>query len=269
MPMGLLRSVVLLLAGAAVASLAIARLFAWGPMPEAAHDVGLIRIESQLTEITDRLYDLARRLTTLEHALAQPPLILSGREREPGEEPGEDQPDLEDWGGFSGGDRDSWVRAWLKPVPRAVDRAVTSDARAARAAAERVILDPAASEADKVRAHGELRFKGGEYSAAALGELLRIGAHSVDAQSRADVWRFFNDAYCPPALVGPLQRALACDPAANVREKAAETLGNHLAMPGVPASLTAALKDPDEGVRAMVARTLRRMQPSQTMLQPR
>jgi hypothetical protein len=95
--MGLLRSVVLLLAGAAVASLAFALLFAWGPTPEAAYDVGLIRIESQLTEITGRLDDLERRLTTLEHALAEP-VILSGPEREPGEEPGEVEPDPTDWG---------------------------------------------------------------------------------------------------------------------------------------------------------------------------
>jgi hypothetical protein len=272
--MGTLRPIVLLLAGAALASLALALLFAW--RPEVALDGGSIRLESQLTAIASRFDDLDRRLTALEHAPA--PAVINGSfEREPAdlaarleaieESLREAQRDATREGG--GHNNDSRLATWLQPVPRAADRPVAPDARTARAAAERVILDPAANEADKVRTHGELRYQGGEYSTAALSELLRIGASGADAQTRADVWRFFDGAYCPPALVGPLQRALACDPAANVREEAAETLGNHLAVPGVRASLTAALQDADEGVRAKVARTLRGVQPSHAMLQPR
>jgi hypothetical protein len=132
---------------------------------------------------------------------------------------------------------------------------------------EATILDARTKDSQKVEAHGRLRWVAGDYSAAALAELIRIGARSADAALRADVWRLFDGASTPPALMQPLLTALARDGSPIVRSEAAETLGHFLGDPRVVAALNAATQDADPDVQAKARRTLSGALPSARMLQ--
>jgi outer membrane murein-binding lipoprotein Lpp len=133
----------------------------------------------------------------------------------------------------------------------------TKEDAARREAAQRTILDPKASVKDKLAAHEQLRRVPDAYTPAMVQELLRIAAATDDGQERADVWRCFDGSSKLPALVQPLLRALASDPADIAREEAAETLGNYLDDPVVESALQwSAARDGAERVRAKAQRTL-------------
>lgn len=138
---------------------------------------------------------------------------------------------------------------------------------AAEVAAERIalverarttIVDPRASEADKLRAWGQLRGAGPDaWTPEVVAEMARIGLTSSDAAVRADVWR---QASAPrarsDALVPPLLQALA-DAEARVRSEAAETLGRYREHGLVVQALEAtAANDPDDDVRRQARRSL-------------
>lgn len=130
--------------------------------------------------------------------------------------------------------------------PRAIESARTT------------ILDPRASEADKIAAWSTLRQAGPDaWTDVVVDEMIRLGLGSADAQVRAAVWRQADADARSERLVPALLQALAQDSAANVREEAAETLENYLDSPGVRAALeTAGSADADEGVRRQARRSL-------------
>lgn len=126
------------------------------------------------------------------------------------------------------------------------------------AAVESRILDSSLPIADKLRVHEALRNVQGAYTPRMVQELILIGTSNPDATVRADVWRFFDGATKLPVLVPHLLRALVQDPAAEVREEAADTLGMYADDPAVaPALRDAAARDLDQRVRDKAARTLR------------
>lgn len=171
-----------------------------------------------------RLDDLLRRVARLEAERAQPP---SERRPTPQEE----------------------AQAEVERLQR---RAARDAERAAGAAPARDrILDPRASETDKLAAWRALRDAGPDaWTDAVVAEMARIGLTSPSAQVRADVWRQADARARSERLVPSLMQALVHDPDASTREEAAETLANYLDSPGVRAALeAAAANDADPNVK--------------------
>ena len=171
-----------------------------------------------------RLDDLLRRVAQLEAQRAQP---TSERRPTPLEE----------------------AQAEAERLQR---RAARDAERAAGAAPARdKILDPRASESDKLAAWSVLRDAGPDaWTDAVVAEMARIGLTSPSAQVRADVWRQADARARSERLVPSLMQALVHDVDASTREEAAETLANYLDSPGVRAALeAAAANDADPNVK--------------------
>ncbi|MEM9379519.1 MAG: HEAT repeat domain-containing protein [Planctomycetota bacterium] len=129
--------------------------------------------------------------------------------------------------------------------------------RKAEAAARETILDPSASEADKIDAWRTLR-SSDEWGAGIVEEMIRIGESSPDEETRADVWRQADARDRSDLLVQPLLNALAHDTSAAVRSEAAETLGNYRSVPGVLDALRHAAEfDASEEVREEASDAMR------------
>lgn len=121
------------------------------------------------------------------------------------------------------------------------------------------ILDPRATEQDKLRAWGSLRNREGAWTDAVVAEMTRIGLSSADPAVRADVWRQADGRSTHPAMAVALLQALQSDAVAGVREEAAETLENYADRPDVQQALRLAREhDPDEKVRRYAQRSLER-----------
>lgn len=130
--------------------------------------------------------------------------------------------------------------------------------RLAREQGSRRVLDPKATDKDKVKAHEALRYVPDAYTPAMVQELVRIGNSHPDADTRADVWRFFDGRSHIPTLVPHLLQALVQDASEKVRDEASETLGNYLKDPTVLLALRyAAENDASMRVRRKAIRTLR------------
>lgn len=119
------------------------------------------------------------------------------------------------------------------------------------------ILSANVSEADKVRAFGQLRGIKGSWNEAIVATMVQIGLGSADPELRADVWRQASTDQLHPAMAEALVVALQQDAAADAREEAAETLARYREQPGVRAALEAAANgDGAADVRAQAARSL-------------
>jgi hypothetical protein len=150
------------------------------------------------------------------------------------------------------------VQSQQRLLPRAARAEMDPETKAALVRpAERTILDPAAPVEEKLAAHERLRRVPDAYTPPMVQELLRIAETSQRAETRADVWRFFDGASRLPHLVPPMLQALANDADWIAREEAAETLGNYLDDPVVLGALRwTAEHDAHERVRAKAQRTL-------------
>ena len=119
------------------------------------------------------------------------------------------------------------------------------------AAAIETMMNPLANDQEKATAWGQVRANPAEYwTDTIVREAVWIGATSLDAQVRADIWRHAHANHTHPLLLQPLLQALASDPDRSVREEAAETLYLYLDQPGVREALRVASQyDADSGVR--------------------
>lgn len=195
-------------------------------------------LDARLREIEARLERVAER-----PALLAPPAVREAVASDP------DREDLEV--------RVAALELALEEGRRSRDRVGEADAETARETRRRPtddesrasILDPVATEAEKLAAWQALRFSDG-WTDDVVSEMIRIGETSADADVRADVWRQADGRGRNTMLVGPLLRALQSDPDAGARSEAAETLANYVDEPGVRAALeSASNNDPDRGVR--------------------
>ena len=116
--------------------------------------------------------------------------------------------------------------------------------------AQALILDPLSADPLKVQAWLELRRADDGWNDDIVAEMIRSGTTATDAELREEIWAGADARNRDTALVAPMLHALASDPAAGVREEAADSLGNYLDEPGVRAALqVAAESDPDQDVR--------------------
>ncbi|MFO1054496.1 MAG: HEAT repeat domain-containing protein [Planctomycetota bacterium] len=124
--------------------------------------------------------------------------------------------------------------------------------------ARRLILDPAATETQKLESWTALRHAGENlWTDAIVDEMVRIGLGSTDESIRADVWRQADGRSHSPRIVPGLLRALAQDSSENAREEAAETLAEYRSDPSVVAALQfAAEGDASEKVRRQARASL-------------
>lgn len=117
-----------------------------------------------------------------------------------------------------------------------------------------IASDGSLTDEERLRALRSLRFQVDENGADArdstvVVSMIDVYHGSTDVVTRADVLRQL-DGVTDPALLPVLLDALANDPEADVREEAAETLGEYMPDPGVESALRhAAANDADAGVR--------------------
>ena len=144
------------------------------------------------------------------------------------------------------------------PVATAVRAEAERQRRAqVQANASSIILDATTTDGEKLAAHQTLRRVEDAYTPAMVAELVRLGLESDVPRYRADTWRFFDGSSRLPELVPHLRTAVNTDPEPNVREEAAETLGEYLDEAGV-VELLEWLRDndPDPEVRDEARRAL-------------
>ncbi len=121
------------------------------------------------------------------------------------------------------------------------------------------ILDPRASEEEKVVAWKQLRNRDNAWNDAVVSAMTAIGLNSANAATRADVWRQANGKSTSPLMGEALMLALRNDQDATAREEAAKTLAKYLDQQGVRAVLEqAAQNDLDEKVKNQAKATLAR-----------
>jgi len=120
------------------------------------------------------------------------------------------------------------------------------------------IMNPAATELDKVAAWGMIRSSAADsWTDSIVTEVTRIGMTSADPNVRADIWRNARAAQTHPLLLQPLLQALANDPDASVRAAAAGTLNQYRDEAGVREALeSTAQYDPDAAVRQQAEASL-------------
>jgi hypothetical protein len=127
-------------------------------------------------------------------------------------------------------------------------------------AAQRKILDPRASDRDKIAALKALRGRRIDGQDALSHDvvvaLLGVLDHAEDADTRTDVIRNLHGVN-DPALRDSMLRSLTSDPSPQVRGKAAEDINTFLPDVAVEAALRSAADfDSDDGVRASALNTL-------------
>lgn len=105
------------------------------------------------------------------------------------------------------------------------------DAHASRSEINRVLMDPFASEGEKVAAHKSLRRVDDAYELGAVQALLTMAQLSNDPDVRADVWMNFDGTTHVPEIVPHLVQAIRSESNDAVRIEAVETLGNYLEDP--------------------------------------
>lgn len=109
-----------------------------------------------------------------------------------------------------------------------------------------LVRDARRSEEERLRALGDLRGRfepdGTDARLAVLDEMILLARTSVDAKTRADVWRQLSRV-TDERLKQPLLDALAFDADAKAREEAAETLAGFRTDPVVDAALRAAAQN--------------------------
>jgi hypothetical protein len=132
------------------------------------------------------------------------------------------------------------------------------DPLAARHELNTVLLDPFASEAEKVAAHKALRRVEDAYEPGAVQELLIMAQVSSDPDVRADVWTHFDGTTEVPQIVPALVSAIHGESNDAVRVEAVETLGNYLDDPQNRVLLEHLAKnDSAQAVRDRALRTLK------------
>lgn len=142
-------------------------------------------------------------------------------------------------------------------VAQSLLEAIAQQPRIDPTAARDTILDPMATEADKLAAWRALR-DAEEWGPGVVEEMIRVGESSTSEATRADVWRQADARASSDLLVPPLLNALAHDPSAPVRSEAAETLVNYTSVPGVLDALRHAAEfDADEEVREEARNSMR------------
>lgn len=115
---------------------------------------------------------------------------------------------------------------------------------------------PSATEKERLHALGMLRGVPGGRNTAVVAAMVRLAQTSQDAKTRADVWRQLSGAE-DPQMVPALLIAVQNDVDSDVREEAAETLGDYSKRPDVAAVLRRiAQSDADERVRRQALRAL-------------
>ena len=120
--------------------------------------------------------------------------------------------------------------------------------------------NPNSTPQEQLAAFKQLRGKrlpdGSDARLGALAEMLLLAQISEDAGTRADVWRQMNG-LTDPALLAPLQDALANDSSARVREEAVNSLAFFLPDPGAEDALRFAQEnDADPAVQKQAAAAL-------------
>jgi len=119
------------------------------------------------------------------------------------------------------------------------------------------ILDPRASEEDKLVAWRQMRTRQNAWNDAVVSAMTAIGLNSANAATRADVWRQANGGSTSPLMGEALMLALRNDPDPTAREEAAKTLAKYLDQQGVRALLEQAEQnDLDEKVKNQAKMTL-------------
>lgn len=132
------------------------------------------------------------------------------------------------------------------------------DPLAARHEMNNVLLDPFASEAEKVAAHKALRRVEDAYAPGSVQELLVMAQVSSDPDVRADVWTHFDGTTDVPQIVPALVSAIHGESNDAVRVEAVETLGNYLDDPQNRMLLKDLAKnDSAQAVRDRALRTLK------------
>ena len=132
------------------------------------------------------------------------------------------------------------------------------DSLAVKRDLNKVLMNPFASEAEKVAAHKSLRRVKDAYEPGAVQELLIMAQVSTDPDVRADVWTHFDGTTDVPEIVPDLVRAIQGETNDAVRIEAVETLGNYLEDPQNLTLLREIAKDdPVKAVRVRAIRTLK------------
>ena len=118
------------------------------------------------------------------------------------------------------------------------------------------LADSSRTEENRLQALRELRGRGpGARGGVAIQAAVELQT-SPSASTRADVWRQMSSAR-EPALVPHLLRSLQNDPSSEVREEAAETLGDYREQAEVERALRVCSEhDADDKVRAQAFRSL-------------
>ncbi len=117
------------------------------------------------------------------------------------------------------------------------------------------ILDPRATEQQKLEAWGDLRRHEDGWNDAVVAQMVHLGLTSTDPIVRADVWRQADARAQHDALVPALLQALQNDADDQAREEAAETLVEYADRQGVRTTVQQLLaSEQSEGVRRYLAR---------------
>lgn len=135
--------------------------------------------------------------------------------------------------------------------------AAEQDVEARKLKMAEVILDPNATEEEKLSAHRQLRRVEDAYTPGMIDALVNLGQTAQDPDVRASTWTQFDGSTIAPEVLPHLMNAARGDSAYQARREAAETLGNYTEDPGVIALLEdLAQNDPHQEVRERARRTL-------------